>query len=428
VIVQSKAHRRRNGPDLRSTLTVGKGRVGMTRAGHIVVVGVAACVVAAATACGSAKPTVVTTTRRTAPPATFADVVQRVRSGIVRIETTTCDNAFVGTGFLLSPRLVATVEHVVDGAQTITLKENGKVVAHGSVIGSDIARDLALIRTDRAVAGYHLHLASRAPRLAETVEAIGFPLALPLSATRGSVSGLDRSVEIDGINRRNMVQTDAAVNPGNSGGPLLTINGQVVGLVDLLRTDANGTAYAVSAQVAGPLLTAWQAAPQPVSSAACSPSPPPSSQATGSSSAQTFTGSDFSILYPSGFVVTAAEVNKGTYYDTTIENGGYLIRIDENPGGATGKIDADSAAVINGLRREAGYQQVSLGHTIFQGHDALRWEFEVPENGVLLHKIDLFFVGDTGSEWGVLTQAPADQWSAAEAAFAAIDNTFRETR
>jgi len=52
----------------------------------------------------------------------------------------------------------------------------------------------------------------------------------------------------------------------------------------------------------------------------------------------------------------------------------------------------------------------------------------VPENGVLLHKIDLFFVGDTGSEWGVLTQAPADQWSAAEAAFAAIDNTFRETR
>ncbi len=90
------------------------------------------------------------------------------------------------------------------------------------------------------------------------------------------MSGLGRTVPINGINRHGMVQTDAAVNPGNSGGPLLSVDsGEVVGLVDLGTHQANGIAFAVSAQVAEPLLEAWQAAPQPVSPGACSnPSPP----------------------------------------------------------------------------------------------------------------------------------------------------------
>jgi hypothetical protein len=94
---------------------------------------------------------------------------------------------------------------------------------------------------------------------------------LPLTVTKGSVSGLGRSVPINGINRGQMVQTDAPVNPGNSGGPLLSADtGEVIGLVDLGATQANGIAFAVSAQVAQPLFSAWRTAPQAIATPACS--------------------------------------------------------------------------------------------------------------------------------------------------------------
>lgn len=367
---------------------------------------------------------------------TFADVVDLVRSGIVRIEVQDCSGSGVGTGFLVGPRLVATVDHVVGGAQTITLKQSGKVVALGTVIGSDSARDLALVRTDRVVAGHHFTLVSRKPRLGEDVAAIGFPLALPLTVTRGSISGMDRTIPIDGIKRRSLVQTDAAVNPGNSGGPLITDAGAVVGLIDLGTSDANGLAFAVSSQVAGPLLQAWRAAPQPISAAACASPAAPSAQAaaapppggnasTTASSVQTYPGMNFSIDYPSSFAVVSAEANKGTYFDTTIESGNYLIRVDENPTGGSGTVDAASAPVIAGLRSENGYRELSITHTTFQGYQALRWEFEVPEHGTLLHKIDTFFITNTGSEWAILSQAPARDWARVAPAFTAIESSFQ---
>lgn len=365
---------------------------------------------------------------------TFADVVDRVRSGIVRIEVQDCSGSGVGTGFLVGPRLVATVDHVVDGAQMITLKQSGKVVALGTVIGSDPARDLALVRTDRAVNGHRFNLVSQQPRLGEDVAAIGFPLALPLTVTRGSISGMDRTIPIDGIKRRSLIQTDAAVNPGNSGGPLITDAGAVVGLIDLGTSDANGLAFAVSSQVAGPLLQAWQAAPQPTAAAACASPTAPSAQAappsssgasTTASSVQTYPGTDFSIDYPSSFTIVSAEANKGTYFDTTIESGNYLIRVDENPTGGSGSVDAAAAPVLAGLRTENGYRELSLTHTTFQGYEALRWEFEVPERGTLLHKTDTFFITGTGSEWAILSQAPAVDWARVAPAFSAIESSFQ---
>ena len=100
--------------------------------------------------------------------------------------------------------------------------------------------------------------------------ALGFPLGLRLTSTQGAVSGVGRTVPIDGVRRRDMVQTDAAVNPGNSGGPLIDVDsGDVLGLVDLGSQEANGIAFAVSTQIARPLLQAWQQAPQRVPIAAC---------------------------------------------------------------------------------------------------------------------------------------------------------------
>jgi hypothetical protein len=114
------------------------------------------------------------------------------------------------------------------------------------------------------VRGFVFKFAKRSPRLGERVIALGFPLNLPLTVTQGSVSGLGRTIPIDGVQRRQLVQTDAAVNHGNSGGPLIsTDTGEVVGLVDLGSTDLNGTAFAGSSRVADGLEQAWKAAPQP---------------------------------------------------------------------------------------------------------------------------------------------------------------------
>jgi len=182
---------------------------------------------------------------------------------VIRIEANGCGTQDIGTGFLIGPRLVATVEHVVAGATSISLVRDGKTLAFGTVIGDDPVRDVALVQADARLSGYVFQFASAAPALGDSVAALGFPLGLPLSVNQGSVSGTGRTIPIDGVNRRELIQTDAAVNPGNSGGPLLSLDsGRVDGLVDLGTTQANGIAFAVSAQVARPLIEAWEVAPQ----------------------------------------------------------------------------------------------------------------------------------------------------------------------
>jgi S1-C subfamily serine protease len=216
-----------------------------------------------------------------APTASLADVVQRVKSGVVRIEARVCSGGSteqaIGTGFLVAPKLVATVEHVVNGAGRIVVKQNGKKLATATVIGQDADRDLALLRLAKPVKGYVFELTEISPRLGDEVAALGFPFGLPLTLTRGTVSGLNRTIPIENVKRRRLVQTDAAVNEGNSGGPLLRADtGEVIGLVDLGgNANVHGIAFAVSSQVAAPLLHAWRVAPQPVSLRACNGGAPP---------------------------------------------------------------------------------------------------------------------------------------------------------
>jgi S1-C subfamily serine protease len=223
------------------------------------------------TAANAGTRTVSTQAKSTTTAAVaFPDLVAKIRGGVVRIEVTTCATAGVGTGIVVGPRLVATVEHVIDEAVSMEIKRNGKVLATGTVIGTDPDRDLALVRTSKPIKGYRFQLAKRPAKLGEPVAALGYPLGLPLTVTRGSVSGLDRTIPIEGLRRRKLVQTDAALNPGNSGGPLISADtGEVLGLVDLGSLRYNGLAFAVSAEVAGPLLEAWTKAPQPIRAASC---------------------------------------------------------------------------------------------------------------------------------------------------------------
>ena len=204
------------------------------------------------------------------PTVPFSDLVADVETGVVRVEAETCDGDRFGTGVLVNPQFVATVEHVVAGASKLTLKRNGEMLATARVVGSDPDRDLALLQTSEEIAGHNFKFAVQEPRLGEDVAVLGFPLGLPLTVTKGSVSGLSRTIPIDGVERRQLIQTDAAVNQGNSGGPLLsTESGNLVGLVDLTASGANGIAFAVSARVASPLVEAWRTAPQPAAEMTC---------------------------------------------------------------------------------------------------------------------------------------------------------------
>jgi len=246
------------------------------------------------------------------------------------------------------------------------------------------------------------------------------------------------------VRRRDMVQTDAAVNPGNSGGPLIDVDsGNVLGLVDLGNEDANGIAFAVSTQIARPLLQAWQQAPQqvPTAAAACAESTtvpdqdaaptttqaPPTTTTPGPGTTS-YDGQAFSFAYPSTWQIQDAEkpVSYGT--DTTFvspSDSTTLLRVDVTPHISASTPQSAAAPVITALETQPGYQQLDMSPETFDGFPALHWEFLVQESGVLLHKEDVSFIDtDNDTAVGVLTQAPAGEYPDLTDSFAQLRNTL----
>jgi hypothetical protein len=362
-----------------------------------------------------------------------------VQRAVIRIQTTTCDGGEIGTGFLVGRRLVATVEHVVDGATSIELKRDGHVLGMGVVIGEDAARDVALVRSSARITGPLLRLATRSPRLGESVAALGFPFGLPLTVTQGAVSGLDRTIPINGVERSNLVQTDAAVNPGNSGGPLISLDtDEVVGLVDLGTAGTNGISFAVSARVAQPLLQVWHDSPQVAPLARCTPTnTAPATTTTATSTTATtatptvpsYSGTAFSVEYPPGWIIDAAEQHESWGTDTLISPPRAAattnIRIDVSRNQNSTNLRAIDQPEINAVSREPGYSLIALDTTTVAGYPALHWEFTVDEAGVRLKKEDDFFV-DTDNHDGVaiLTEAPATEYTTYKPLFAAVRQTL----
>jgi hypothetical protein len=261
---------------------------------------------------------------------------------------------------------------------------------------------------------------------------MGFPLGMPLSVNPGIVSGTDRTVPIDGIKRRDLVQTDASLNPGNSGGPLIDLDsGRVVGLVDLKNVEASGISYAVSAQVAAPLLDAWKAAPQAGAPVSCTTTTTTTSAATTTAPAPTvatYPGAAFSIEYPVGWTIVSAEQQHSYGTDTTIQDPAEptaLIRVDVSQHVFTTNLRSLAQGEINALSQQPGYQLIKLGPSTVDGFNALDWEFTVDQGGVLLQKEDVFFVDtDTNEGVAVLTQAPASEYASDAAAFALLRQTL----
>ncbi len=135
--------------------------------------------------------------------------------------------------------------------------------------GVDPQVDVALIRTNRPLTGHVFTIASKEPSVGQEIGAIGFPEGEPMTLTRGIVSGLDRTIPIDGLDRTGLIQTDAGINPGNSGGPMLTVDGQVYGLIDAKPDRCRRHRTPGSPTIAAARLGAWKKATTSVVSAAC---------------------------------------------------------------------------------------------------------------------------------------------------------------
>ena len=192
------------------------------------------------------------TTRPTrSPTPDLATMVERVKPGVVRIETP--DGGGTGVIFETGTRrgaLVLTNYHVIKGLDRVNVQVNDSRTYQGKVVGYDTVRDLAVLEICCGeFQALNLNGAENIKPGNEVV-AIGYPLWLTGSATvtRGIVSAIGYDTE-----RKSLVlQTDAPINPGNSGGPLLSASGEVVGIVSfgMDRTEAGisteGLGFAIS--------------------------------------------------------------------------------------------------------------------------------------------------------------------------------------
>jgi putative serine protease PepD len=145
-----------------------------------------------------------------------------------------------GSGFVTdSQGQIVTAAHVVDGATSITAKFQDGTTRAATVLGKDTATDIAVLKVDPA--GLTLHPltlgSSAALRVGNGIAAIGDPFGYERSFSTGVVSGLDRTISApNGFNIAHAIQTDAALNPGNSGGAMLDASGKVIGIVDQIAT------------------------------------------------------------------------------------------------------------------------------------------------------------------------------------------------
>jgi S1-C subfamily serine protease len=192
-----------------------------------------------------------------APVVDLADVVEQMAPSVVTIHTGTG----VGSGVVFRDDIVLTNEHVVMDDLQVTIDYADGTSSAGTVLGTDRVTDLAVIRTARAglpVPEYRTDL----PRPGEPVLAIGAPLGLEGTVTAGIVSALDREIPASASASRalvDLIQVDAAISPGNSGGALLDATGRVIGINEAYIPPAVG---AVSLGFAIPAATAVDVAEQ----------------------------------------------------------------------------------------------------------------------------------------------------------------------
>jgi serine protease Do len=222
------------------------------------------------------------------PLVSFADIVERINAAVVNIDATSRVDARrrhgrpaqpeepdpfgdpfdqgasrydrdptrrgAGSGFIIdADGSILTNNHVIEGAERITVKFSDGRSVRARVIGADPDTDIALIKVDGEVGLPVAPLGdSSTLRMGEWVCAIGNPLGYEHSVTVGVISFLGRKLFDPGLD--NYIQTDAAINFGNSGGPLINSRGEVIGINAAISSRASGIGFAVPINGASAIL------------------------------------------------------------------------------------------------------------------------------------------------------------------------------
>jgi len=161
-----------------------------------------------------------------------------------------------GSGIIISSDgYIVTNNHVVEGAQKVTVTLSDGSAFAATVVGTDAQTDLAVVKIDASNLAYLHFLSNSLEQLSvlDLVVAVGNALALPGGPTwtTGVVSNLGRSIEENtGVVLNDIIQIDAAINAGNSGGPLLNTAGQVVGINVAIASNAENIGFAISTDTA----------------------------------------------------------------------------------------------------------------------------------------------------------------------------------
>ncbi|MGY5317703.1 S1C family serine protease [Neomicrococcus lactis] len=212
------------------------------------------------------------TQENSAENTSWESTIATVKGGVAKISEVKCDGSGGnGTAFVIGERFVMTAAHVVEGASQISVEVGGQTF-EGVTVGLDTENDLAVVRLDSRTNEYAFKFADGDPAVGSEVAVIGYPLNEDLSFTKGTVSGLNRSMYPGESGPGNFIQTDTSINPGNSGGPMINRRGEVVGVVSFSRLDPNqagnvGTAtdglnFASGVSSALPAAKKWVGSPE----------------------------------------------------------------------------------------------------------------------------------------------------------------------
>ena len=192
-------------------------------------------------------------------PADFVDAARMVVPATVHVVVNgDYQDVVSGSGAIISDDgYIVTNNHVIEGAKTIVVTLSNRKRLTARLIGADPASDLAVLKVDAANLPFLLYGNSEAVKVGQWVLAVGYPLSLQVTATAGIVSGMGRNLgsSFGGapgqgpslgpsfgqarmpVNRLDsFIQTDAAVNLGNSGGPLVNPAGQIIGINTAMAT------------------------------------------------------------------------------------------------------------------------------------------------------------------------------------------------
>lgn len=184
--------------------------------------------------------------------------IAKVEPGVVELKVTTSSGEQIGSGVIIDTKGdIVTNNHVISGGQTVEVVLNTGKTEQAQIIATDAQEDLAIVRIQPFTNMTVVQLGNSSTlQVGQEVMAIGNPLGITETVTDGIVSALQRSVtESSGATLTDTIQTSAAINQGNSGGALINLQGQLIGIPTVTAvntetsTTANGISFAISSNV-----------------------------------------------------------------------------------------------------------------------------------------------------------------------------------